>query len=83
MNIVIPGLATEELAGLTKAFVSSRLMATYVPSLYEWLLTAGIVGLGLLLFGIGEKLLPAETATAEAEEHDHVIDHVVETEPLH
>jgi Ni/Fe-hydrogenase subunit HybB-like protein len=30
----------------------------YFPSLSEWLLTVGIVGFGMVLFGLGEKLLP-------------------------
>lgn len=58
LNIVIPGLANEQLAGLTDAFDSPRLSTDYVPSTMEFLFTAGIVGIGLLLFGLGEWLLP-------------------------
>ena len=58
LNIVIPSLAGEELRGLSEAFVSSRLQTSYFPSSTEWLLMAGVVGLGLLLFGVGETLLP-------------------------
>jgi molybdopterin-containing oxidoreductase family membrane subunit len=58
LNIVIPALAAEEVTGLAEAVASPRLSAEYFPSLSEWALTAGIVGLGLLLFGLGEKLLP-------------------------
>jgi molybdopterin-containing oxidoreductase family membrane subunit len=58
LNIVIPALAMEEVAGLTRAISSSRITTHYFPSLTEWLLTAGIVGIGLLLFGLGEHLLP-------------------------
>lgn len=58
LNIVIPALATEEITGLSQAIASPRLATEYFPSLAEWALTAGIVGLGLLLFGLGEKLLP-------------------------
>jgi protein NrfD len=60
LNIVIPGLATEEIRGLTEAISSPRITTDYFPSLTEWLLTAGVVGLGLLLFGLGEMLLPKD-----------------------
>lgn len=60
LNIVIPGLATEEIKGLTEAVSSSRITTEYFPSVTEWLLTAGIVGLGLMLFGLGEMLLPKD-----------------------
>ena len=58
LNIVIPALATEEIQGLTDAVDSSRISTQYFPSLMEWSVTLGIVGLGLLLFGLGEYLLP-------------------------
>jgi molybdopterin-containing oxidoreductase family membrane subunit len=61
LNIVIPGLAAEEIRGLSQAIASARMTTHYVPSLTEWLVTAGVVGLGLLLFGFGELLLPTET----------------------
>jgi protein NrfD len=60
LNIVIPGLAAEEIHGLSRAFASARMSTNYLPSASEWLLTIGVVGLGLLLFGLGELLLPAE-----------------------
>ncbi len=60
LNIVIPGLAVEEIHGLGAAVASLRVHPHYFPSLPEWSLTAGIVGLGLILFGIGELLLPYE-----------------------
>lgn len=61
LNIVVPGLAVEEIHGLTTAVASARVNAAYFPSLMEWLVTAWIVGLGMLLFGLGERLLPRET----------------------
>jgi Ni/Fe-hydrogenase subunit HybB-like protein len=64
LNIVIPGLAVEEVRGLSTAIASARMATNYVPSASEWLVTIGIVGLGLLLFGFGELLLPKETAMA-------------------
>jgi molybdopterin-containing oxidoreductase family membrane subunit len=60
LNIVIPSLAVEEVGGLTQAIASDRITTEYFPSVSEWLLTAGIVGVGLLLFGLGELLLPRE-----------------------
>ncbi len=61
LNIVIPELAVEEVRGLAGAVASSRISVAYFPSVSEWLLTAGIVGLGLLLFGVGELLLPIQS----------------------
>jgi molybdopterin-containing oxidoreductase family membrane subunit len=63
LNIVIPGLAVEEIRGLGDAVATMRTQASYFPSLSEWLFTAAITGLGLLLFGAGELLLPRETET--------------------
>lgn len=67
LNIVIPGLAVEEVAGISNAVSSGRISVSYFPSLSEWLLSVGIVGLGLLLFGLGEMLLPDQS-----EEDRHV-----------
>lgn len=64
LNIVIPGLAAEEIRGLSQAIASARMTTYYVPSLTEWLVTLGVVGLGLLLFGFGELLLPKEREEA-------------------
>jgi molybdopterin-containing oxidoreductase family membrane subunit len=60
LNIVIPGLAIEEIRGLSTAIASPRMTMLYVPSGTEWLLLSGVLGLGLLLFGLGERWLPAE-----------------------
>lgn len=65
LNIVIPGLAVEEIRGLSAAIASMRVQPVYFPSLSEWLLTAGIVGLGLLLFGLGEMLMPTDKMEVE------------------
>ncbi len=71
LNIVIPGLADEQLSGLSEAFQSDRLSTDYVPSTMEFLFTVGIIGIGLLLFGIGEWLLPHDDEQ-RAEEGSHV-----------
>jgi len=65
LNIVIPGLAVEEIHGLGEAVASMRVNPQYFPSLSEWLLTVGIVGLGLLIFGFAEILLPAAKEEAQ------------------
>lgn len=61
-NIVIPGLAVEEIRGLSQAISSPRMTTLYVPSLTEWLLTLNIIGFGMLLFGLAEWFLPREEA---------------------
>jgi molybdopterin-containing oxidoreductase family membrane subunit len=58
LNIVIPALAVEEVHGLSDAIASSRYSTSYFPSPMEWALSAGVIGLGLLLFGLGERYLP-------------------------
>jgi molybdopterin-containing oxidoreductase family membrane subunit len=60
LNIVIPALASEEVEGLTGAVDNDRISTDYFPSMMEWAVTLGIVGLGALLFGLGEYLLPDE-----------------------
>ena len=64
LNIVIPGLAVEEIRGLSEAIASARMTTHYFPSATEWLVTLGVAGLGLLLFGLGELLLPKEKEEA-------------------
>lgn len=60
LNIVIPGLAVEQFHGLTQAIYSIRVNTHYFPSISEWLLTLGIVGFGMLLFGFAEYFLPEQ-----------------------
>ncbi|GIW13282.1 MAG: hypothetical protein KatS3mg062_0721 [Tepidiforma sp.] len=67
LNIVIPGLADEQLQGLTAAWHSARFSTDYVPSPMEFTFTAGLVGIGLVLFGIGEWFLPRPEETAAEE----------------
>lgn len=77
LNIVIPALATEEIEGLTTAIVSPRISTDYFPSLMEWLVVVGIAGFGLLLFGLGESLLPVDRAAEQAGPADTAeVDHV-------
>jgi len=67
LNIVIPSLSVEEIKGLDDAIASVRVSTDYFPSLMEWLVTMFIVGVGMLLFGLGEKLLPREPEEAVTE----------------
>ncbi|MCC6177379.1 MAG: polysulfide reductase NrfD [Chloroflexi bacterium] len=60
LNIVIPGFTVEEVRGITAAFASARVSTNYFPSMMEWLVSIGIAGLGLLMFGFGEMLMPEE-----------------------
>ena len=64
LNIVVPGLAVEQIRGLSAAIASPRMTMLYAPSLTEWLLLFGVLGLGLLLFGFGERWLPKDHARA-------------------
>ena len=58
LNIVIPGLSPEEVRGLTAAVADPRISSDYFPTLWEWLLSFGIVATGLVIFGLGEIFLP-------------------------
>ena len=58
LNIVIPGLAVEELEGLRNAFTGPGLTFDYFPSTTEWLFFIWTVSLAGLLFLIGYSLLP-------------------------
>ncbi|CAG0934678.1 Menaquinone reductase, integral membrane subunit [Thermoflexales bacterium] len=64
-NIVFPALTVPELDALTTAFSGPHLSFDYFPSLMEWAVTIGIVGLAVLAFMIGTdrlKLTRAEVA---------------------
>lgn len=61
-NIIFPALAIPELQGLLTAFTGPHLNFDYVPSLVEWSVTAGVVGLATLAFLLGTDRLPFFTA---------------------
>jgi protein NrfD len=65
LNIVIPPLSVPELQGLEQAVPSMRMSMTYIPSLMEWFLSVGIVGLGMALFALGYNLLPFRPQAAK------------------
>ena len=57
-NIVFPALTVPELEALTTSFTGPHLTFDYFPSLMEWAVTLGIVGLAILAFLIGSDRLP-------------------------
>lgn len=57
-NIVFPALTVPEIEALTHAFTGPRLQFAYFPSMMEWAVTTGIVGLVALAFLIGTDRLP-------------------------
>ncbi len=64
VNAVLPGLTVPELEGMRTAFVDPRLSFDYFPSLAEWALTIGIVGLVLLIFLVAYRKLNLVKAEA-------------------
>ncbi|MCL6643146.1 MAG: polysulfide reductase, partial [Candidatus Bipolaricaulota bacterium] len=56
-NIVFPALTVPELEALQNAFYDPRLQFVYFPSPMEWAVSAGLVGLAVLAFLIGQKWL--------------------------
>ncbi len=56
-NIVFPALTIPELEELVTAFTDDHLQFTYFPSLVEWAVTVGTVGLATLAFLIGSERL--------------------------
>ncbi len=65
LNIVLPGLAVEEIKGLRNAFHGPGLTFNYFPSTMEWLFFLWTVALAALLFLIGYSLLPIVRPTKE------------------
>lgn len=57
-NIVFPALTVPELGGMAEAFSGPHLGFEYFPSLMEWSVTMGIVGLATLAFLLGIDRLP-------------------------
>lgn len=57
VNIVVPGLALEELKGLESAYRDFRLHFDYVPNLWEWGVAAFSFALVALLFHAGARNL--------------------------
>jgi len=66
LNIVIPGLAVPILPGLEGAIQHPRLTTFYVPSLHEWLVLAGVVALGIVMFAVAKRRLDLFGRVGEA-----------------
>ena len=56
--IIFPALTVPELSALTTAFSGPHLTFDYFPSLMEWLVTLGIIGVAVLAFLTGFDRLP-------------------------
>jgi molybdopterin-containing oxidoreductase family membrane subunit len=64
-NIVFPALSVPELEGLATAFSGPHLNFDYFPSLMEWSVTIGVVGLATLAYLLGIDRLPFLKDTTE------------------
>jgi molybdopterin-containing oxidoreductase family membrane subunit len=56
--IIFPALTTPEIEALTRAFGGPHLSFEYFPSLMEWAVTLGTIGLATLVVLIGSDRLP-------------------------
>jgi molybdopterin-containing oxidoreductase family membrane subunit len=63
--IIFPALAIPELEGLGEAFTGPHLGFDYAPSLMEWSVTLGVVGLSALAYLVGTDRLPFLKSTSE------------------
>ena len=64
-SIIFPALAFPEFEGLTDAFTGPHLGLDYTPSLMEWSVTIGVVGLSTLAYLVGTDRLPLVSKTPE------------------
>src|SRR3990172_9411425 len=55
--IIFPGLTVPELAALATAFSGPHLSYNYFPSMMEWAVTSGTIGIAVLGFLIGSDVL--------------------------
>ena len=63
--IIFPALAIAELEGLAEAFTGPHLGYDYTPSLMEWSVGAGVLGLSAMAYLIGTDRLPMFRRTTE------------------
>lgn len=64
-SIIFPALAFPEFEGLTDAFTGPHLGLDYTPSLMEWSVTIGVVGLSTLAYLFGTDRLPLFSKSPE------------------
>jgi protein NrfD len=66
-NIIFPALSVPELDALTTAFTGPHLTFDYFPSMMEWAVTLGTVGLATLGFLIGSDYIASKEASTSQE----------------
>jgi molybdopterin-containing oxidoreductase family membrane subunit len=64
-SIIFPALAFPEFDGLTDAFTGPHLGLDYTPSLMEWSVTIGVLGLSTLAYLVGTDRLPLFSKSPE------------------
>jgi protein NrfD len=64
--IIFPALAIPDLEGLAEAFHGPHLGYDYAPSLMEWSVAVGVVGLATMAYLLGSDRLPFLKSTSEA-----------------
>jgi len=57
-SIIFPALAFPEFEGLVEAFTGPHLTLDYTPSLMEWSVTVGVLGIATLAYLVGMDRLP-------------------------
>ena len=65
-SIIFPQLAVPDLEGLAEAFTGPGLTFEYTPSLMEWSVLVGVLGLSTIAFLIGLDRLPLFKSRSEA-----------------
>jgi protein NrfD len=65
--IIFPALSVPDLEGLAEAFTGPHLGYDYAPSLMEWSVTVGVVGLASLAFLVASDRLPSFRSRAEVQ----------------
>lgn len=63
--IIFPGLTIPELDALVSAYSGPHLTFEYFPSLMEWAVTAGTIGIAVLGFLVGDEFLPLFSKSAK------------------
>jgi molybdopterin-containing oxidoreductase family membrane subunit len=66
---VVSAQSVPFLPGLDLAWQHARLSLTYCPSLGEWLLCLWVVSLGVLLYALGARYMPAADGGQGGEQH--------------
>lgn len=67
--IIFPALTIPELNALVNAFSGPHLSFEYFPSLMEWAVSMGILGLAILGFLLGSDILPLSPKTTQEAHH--------------